>query len=264
MTFNPGVEAAHAAELNEARAGLQQIVARVADSPANWSVAAAYGDPAAHILQMIEHQGIDLVVMTTHGRGALGRALFGSVADRIVRAAPVPVLLIRPDVAAPEKMNIRRLLVPLDGSELAEAALPAASALAKRLEVPVHLVRATNSMATLATLSGSTPFPVNPPADVYERLASDLDNSARAYLADVATRLRGEGIEVSVEVRDGSPYTEILDAVHPGDVLVMTSHGRGGVMRWLLGSVAEKLVREAPAPILLVPSAERGAANAGG
>ncbi len=265
-TLNPGAEAPHAAELNAARAELQQIASRDADTRLTWNVAAAYGDPADQILQMVSHNHIDLIAMTTHGRGALGRTLFGSVADRIVRTASVPVLLIRPGTTAPapEPVAIARLLVPLDGSDLAESALPVAAELAKRLAIPIHLIRATNAAMTLATLSGSSPFPVNPPADVYDRLTTDLNQAATSYLDGVVKRLRAPGVDATFQVLDGSPYAEILGAVKPGDVLVMTSHGHGGVMRWLMGSVAEKLVREAPAPVLLVPAAGRGAATSPG
>ena len=262
-TPNPGQEAAYATELNAARAALQQIVAQRPDSPANWTVEVALGDPATQILQTIAQRGADLVAMTTHGRGTLGRFVFGSVADRIVRTSPVPVLLVRPALtAATEGSVLARLLVPLDGSERAEAALPVAKGLAQRLAVPIQLVRATNSAQVLATLGGSGPFPATPPADIYDRLGNDLENEATTYLSGVAKDLRAEGIDARWEVGLGSPYAEIANAIKPGDLLVMTSHGRGGVMRWLLGSVAEKLVREAPAPVLLVPAANRGTAAA--
>lgn len=260
-TPNPGQEAAYAGELNAARAALQQIVTQQPDSGTTWSAEVALGDPASQILQTIAQRKPDLVVMATHGRGAFGRAIFGSVADRIVRASPVPVLLVRPALTpAPGTAAMARLLVPLDGSDLAEAALPVATALARRLGVPVHLVRATNSAKVLATLGGSGPFPVAPSAAIYEQLGSDLERETTTYLTGIATGLQAEGIAATWEVRDGSPYAEIANAIKPGDLLVMTSHGRGGVMRWLLGSVAEKLVRDAPAPVLLVPAANRGRA----
>lgn len=259
-THKPEREAAYAAELISARAALQQIVAQKLETPQTWSVEVALGDPASQILQTIAHRGPDLVVMSTNGRGALGRFVFGSVADRIVRTSPVPVLLVRPaaDAPAAEGGHVTRLLVPLDGSALAEAALPVATTLAQRLGVPIHLVRATNSAMVLATLGGGAPFPAAPPADVYDQLGSDLEREATTYLGGVAKGLQADGIAASWEVGAGSPYAEIEDAVTPGDLLVMTSHGRGGVMRWLLGSVAEKLVRDAPAPVLLVPAANRG------
>ncbi|MCA9878119.1 MAG: universal stress protein [Thermomicrobiales bacterium] len=251
----PAPEATRNADLSAVQADLDRIGARIGDSQVTWSAEVVEGDPATQLLQAIARRGVDLVVMTTHGRGALGRAVFGSVADRVVRTSPVPVLLVRPTAAdqAPATATIRRLLVPLDGSVLAEAALT----LARRLQIPVHLVRATNTAMVLATLS-SGPFPVAPPADIYDRLTTDLEGAAATYLNDVATRLQGEGLAATWEVRGGSPYDEIADASQPGDLLVLTSHGRGGVMRWLLGSVAEKLVREAPVPVLLVPAANRG------
>lgn len=255
----PGTDAAHTADLNAARAALHQLVVRADDPRVTWSIAATQGDPAAQILQAVAQQQIDLIAMTTHGRGALGRALFGSVADRIVRTSPVPVLLARPGLTAPGTAAITRLLVPLDGSDRAEAALPVASALAQRLGIPIQLIRATNATMTLASLAGSGPFPVAPPANVYDQLATDLADGASTYLRSVTERLQQDGIAAGWEVRDGSPYTEIASAITPGDLLVMTSHGRSGMMRWLLGSVAEKLVRDAPAPVLLVPATERGA-----
>ena len=259
-TPNSGQEAAYATELNTARAALQQIVAQKPETPQTWSVEVALGDPASQILRTIAHRGPDLVVMSTNGRGALGRLVFGSVADRIVRNSPAPVLLVRPAATAPaaEGGPVTRLLVPLDGSVLAEAALPVATTLAQRLGVPIHLVRATNSAKVLATLGGGAPFPAAPPADVYDQLGSDLEREATTYLGGVAKGLQADGIAASWEVGVGAPYAEIADAITPGDLLVMTSHGRGGVMRWLLGSVAEKLVRDAPAPVLLVPAANRG------
>lgn len=265
--WTPGAEqeAAYAAELNAARAALQQVVTQQPDSGTTWSVEVALGDPASQILQAIAQRQPDLVVMATHGRGAFGRTLFGSVADRIVRNSPAPVLLVRPgSTPAPERAAIARLLVPLDGSALAEAALPVATALARSLGVPIHVVRATNSAKVLATLGGGGPFPAAPPAAIYEQLGTDLENDATTYLSGVATGLQAEGIAATWEVRDGSPYAEIASAVKPGDLLVMTSHGRSGVMRWLLGSVAEKLVRDAPAPVLLVPATGRGRAEGDG
>lgn len=264
-TVSPGQEAPYAGELHAARAGLHQVIARTGDPRLTWSIAVAQGDPAALILKAIAQQDIGLVVMSTHGRGAFGRAIFGSVADRLVRTSPIPVLLVRPDMAATESgpVAIDRILVPLDGSELSEAALPVATELAQLLGIPVQLIRATNSTSVLATFGGSGPFFVAPPVDVYEQMATELEDTATAYLSEIATRLRDEGVDASWEVRDGSPYAEIVNAVQPGDLLVMTSHGRGGVMRWLLGSVAEKLVRDAPAPVLLVPAADRGTEPAG-
>jgi nucleotide-binding universal stress UspA family protein len=222
------------------------------------------GDPASQILQAVARHQVDLVSMTTHGRGAAGRATYGSVADRVARESPVPVLMIRPDACAHEPPLIRRLLVPLDGSTLAEAALPLAGETAKRLGVPVHLVQAVDTAAALASLSGEGLFAISPSGEVYQQMVDALQQGAQQTLQGAAAQLQGEGVAASREVLSGSPYLAIAEATKPGDVIVMTSHGRSGVLRWLLGSVAEKLVREAPVPVLLVPTPGRGARKVAG
>lgn len=258
--LQPAQDAARLMDVDAVQASLKQIAERASDARLKWTVQVSEGDPTAEMLRTIERQGVDLVAMSTHGRGSIGRVVFGSVADRVARTSPVPVLLIRPDLTAavPDAVEIRRLLVPLDGSDLAEEALPLAAELAQRLAIPIHLLRAIDAASVLASLSGGSFFPVTPPQGVYDQLIKDLDDSARAYLTGVATRLQAQGVDVSWDVLDGSPYFEIANAIQPDDLVVITSHGRGGIMRWLLGSVAEKLVREAPAPILLVPAADRG------
>ena len=113
----------------------------------------AIGDPAEEILRVATQMGAGMIVMTTRGRGAVGRWAFGSVADRVARTAPVPVLVVRPreDVGEAGSGTIRRLVVPLDGSPLAEAAVSFAQFLAKDLTVPVHLVTAIDVASLVPT-----------------------------------------------------------------------------------------------------------------
>ena len=214
----------------------------------------ARGNPAEEILRVAAEQEVDSIAMTTHGRGALGRWLFGSVADRVARSSPVPVLLVRPREGEPRPVTIRRLVVPLDGSALAEEALPTARVLAKRLGVPIHLITVIDMMRLIPTELGPV---VAFDATVYEETLVQLDAGAMALLNDVSERLERQGLPTSSEVAHGSPFMTIVEAVHDGDLIVMTSHGRSGVRRWLLGSVAEKLVREAPTPVVLVPVSTR-------
>ena len=239
---------------HQAREYLQKPEAtlRGAQTPVRLEV--ARGDPAVEILRVAAEQGVALIAMTTHGRGALERLVFGSVADRVARSSPVPVLLVRPSDREPQPVVIRRLVVPLDGSPLAEEALPPAETLAKRLGVPIHLITVIDIMRLIPVEVGPV---VAFDAAVYEETLSQLDAGAAALLDDVSERLKREGLCSSSAVAHGSPYSTIADAVHDGDLIVMTSHGRSGVRRWLLGSVAEKLVREAPVPVVLVPVAAR-------
>ena len=179
------------AELAVARQTLEAAVARLAAKPERWSVGVARGDAAEQILHAIEERDADLVVMTTHGRGALGRAVYGSVADRIARFSPVPVLLVRPgpDAEAEPAADIARLVLPLDGSDLAEAALPLAVELAKRRGVPVHLVRAVGLASALAPFAYGGVLAVSAPSEVYEQVAEGIENQSQLQM------LRNQGCD---------------------------------------------------------------------
>jgi nucleotide-binding universal stress UspA family protein len=252
--------APESAEIAAVQAELERVKARVGDTPVRWTTDVTSGDPAGEILEAIARHRIDLVAMTTHGRGALGRVAFGSVADRVSRESPVPVLLVRADSDGlpPTTADFRRLVVPLDGSALAEASLPPVVDLAKHLGIPVHLVRALNLAAVLTPLVAEAGPLVLPSPEASEQMREAVEPDARDYLTSVTTRLADEGVSATWSVLEGSPFYAIAEATKTGDLLVTTSHGRSGVLRWLLGSVAEKLVREAPVPVLLVPSASRG------
>lgn len=185
---------------------------------------------AGHPADVIVDAAADanLVAMSTRGAGAGGRLLFGSVADLVSRHSPVPALLIRGGVS-PSEAAFRRIVVPLDGSVTAERALPLAMTFASSLKCPLHLVS------------------VDETAD-----GAMADGTYRAYLERQATSVIANGIDVSVEQRTGSPAAELLAIVAQGDLLVLTTHGRGAAKRWQIGSVAEKLLRQATAPVALV------------
>lgn len=214
------------------------------------------GEPSEAVAAHVEASGADLIVMSTHGRGGMARAWLGSVADRLVRHVTVPVLLVRPGEGpasgpasspAPGR-TIRRLLVPLDGSELAEAALePAAGVIAR-----------TGGALVLAQVTG-TALPIGSPYPpeagvVLEEHADEQVQEARRYLDGVAARLRDGGVEVAdVVVRDGATSATILDiARESADAIAMATHGRGGLRRWILGSVSDKVLRGGDLPVLLV------------
>jgi nucleotide-binding universal stress UspA family protein len=214
----------------------------------------AVGDPAEQILRVAKDLNVGLIVMTTHGRGALGRWAFGSVADAVTRTSPVPVFVVRPrDGDIEITPVVQRVVVPLDGSPIAEEALPTATSLAQRLHVPVHLVTAIDVTRLLPVEMMPT---VAFDAALYEETLAQLEADATAWLTQTAEQLQHEGVATTWAIVHGSPFLAISDAVKPGDVIVMTSHGRSGAKRWLLGSVAEKLIREGPVPVVLVPAGE--------
>ena len=147
-----------------------------------------------------------------------------------------------------------RIVVPLDGSALAETALPPAADLAETAEVSVHLVRVLD-FGLVAKLAG---YPVH---DAYAELTAiqeslqDEYNAAAAYLAHIQNTLTRRGLVVTTAVRWGRPVAEILAATRPGDVVIIATHGRGGLGRWFLGSVAEGVARRSTVPVMLVPVA---------
>jgi nucleotide-binding universal stress UspA family protein len=238
-------EAWRATREAEARAYLEQVGERLRQQGRTVEYDFAFGDPADWIIAFAGDA--DLIVMATHGRGGAERVLFGSVADRVARHAPVSTLLVRGLDAAAGAPQVARVIVPLDGSTLADRALPVAAAVARDLGVPIHLLRVLDDDLVRASVEAGIAA-----AATYARSRDDARREAREDLEARAQTLRNQDITASIELLTGSPAGALLDAIAPADLVVMTTHGRSGVRRWLLGSVADKLVREAGAPVLLV------------
>ena len=190
----------------------------------------------------------DLVVMATHARGALGRLWHGSVADHVVRHAGVPVLLIPPGAREGRRSPqlARGILVALDLSSESQAILTPVAALARLTGAPLTLVHVV--VDPILEMS-RYPMPLGESPSVEERSAE-----AERHLAAVAAGLRDQGLTVSVEVKQGIDPAWILgDAlrVTDFDLLAMTTHGRGGLRRLWMGSVASKVLEDATKPLLL-------------
>jgi nucleotide-binding universal stress UspA family protein len=196
--------------------------------------------------------GIDLIVMTTHGRTGLGRAWMGSVADGLLRSVKVPVLLLRPqqgdDGPEVELFHARRVLIPLDGSQLAEQAIESAVELG-------WLTGAHYTLLHVVTPSppGGYPALVTEPLDVSE--IERLRAESLEYLEGVAERLRGLGLFVDTVVVT-HPSTEagiVQEAIAcDADMIAMVTHGRGGWKRFVLGSVAQGVLHRSPVPVLVL------------
>ncbi len=188
-------------------------------------------------------EGVDLVLIATHGRSGISRWWLGSVADKVVRDITCPVLLIGPNVAqdlTPSKIN--RILLPLDGSEQAEEAIP----------VCTWLAGLTNSEIEAVRCMSLTPVAYDPSMSIYSAdLIDTLEEAVREYLAGVQARLAGQKATTTMLVGGaGEMLTQHLEA-HPAGLVVMTSHGRSGVRRVALGSVTDRLLH-GPAPVLVV------------
>jgi nucleotide-binding universal stress UspA family protein len=192
----------------------------------------------------------DLLAMATHARGGLDRWMHGSVADGVVRGATTPVLLVRAAPSGPPALDEgfpRRVLVPLDGSELAEHVLPLAMDLASSAGATLVLMRGTNWAAVSA---GINAYPVGGASPYLFDMASE---AAHDYLRVLAQRLGRAGVRVVTDVRVEPPADGILAAVadQHADLIVMSTHGRGGLGRWVHGSVADQVLHQATVPIIV-------------
>ena len=210
------------------------------------------GDPAEEIVGHAEREEIDLIAMATRGRSGLVRGLLGSVTDRVIHGTTVPVLIVRPETAAElggEAPNIGQVVVPLDGSEFAEAALPLGQALAKALSARIVLMR---SVRYPVAYSAAADPPVEP-AEVVS--VEELEQDARDYLAPVSERVESDGLPVETRVGSGHPRGQLVALAEefPESIIVMTTHGASGIKRWVLGSVADGVIRTAPVPTLIIP-----------
>jgi nucleotide-binding universal stress UspA family protein len=209
------------------------------------------GNPAVEILDFAEETNCDLIALS--GRGASGEGLWslGSVAAKVLQASSIPILLVKKpadNFAPDEKRLVNTILVPLDGSELGEAALSVATELAKVLETKIVLLQVMEPVRTLIkedTVTG------HERAAEYEKL---LSHSILGYLKKTKDIVQKSVPEVSVLVREGSPAGQIIDysATNAIDLIAMSTHGRSGIGRWPLGSVTDKVLLVGEKPVLVV------------
>jgi nucleotide-binding universal stress UspA family protein len=195
-----------------------------------------------------------LITMATHGRSGINRWVLGSVAEKVLRATNNPLLLVRAaeQATSGEEARLTSVIVPLDGSELAESVLPAVSELAKRLDLEIILFRAFN-----------IPYSVYAGADGYyavnfDQLIAEIKDEATSYLEKKTEELKRKGFEkVSFLVKEGLSADEIISFGRqtPDNLIAMCTHGRSGVKRWVLGSVTENVVRHCGDPVLVIRAA---------
>ena len=222
-------------------------------------------EPADEITSYARTHGIDLIVMGTHGRGRMAHLLLGSVAEKVARTAPCPVLTMREAAPAPGKEGLR-ILVPTDFSACSDAALGCAKRLAARLRGSIRLMHVMEHSA-VGTSLGSEMFIPEPPEIRAERVANARIQLSRRILADSRSR-----VKVTSDVVFGPSGATI--AAYAGDngfdLIIMGTRGRTGLAHLLMGSVAESVIRTAPCPVLTVksstaarvPAADAGAAYA--
>jgi nucleotide-binding universal stress UspA family protein len=248
-------------ETDQARRSLERIAPELASAGLQVDVVVRVGDPAREILDQVQMQNADLIVMRTHGRAGLPRAVLGSVTERVVADSPVPVVVLRP--GGRRVSALKTLLVPIDGSPGGAVALGRAVELAEASGATIRLLQVvvpipSQAYSNWGMLGGGVYID---PAWDEEALAS-----AQIYVQSLVRRLRERGLSADGDARIESsvPQTIVDFSESVGaDLIVMSTDALTGAARAVLGSVADEVVREAGCPVLLVRrrDAQAGAAQ---
>ena len=237
---------------------LDELASPLKEAGVDASCGIREGDAAVQIVKEAERKPGTLIAMSTHGRSGIARWVFGSVTDRVLHTTTSPLLVVRsheeenafPDTA------LKTVIVPLDGSDMAEQVLPHVAALAKAAALKVVLLRVIPTIAYAYAYSD-----VSYSSRVNDDLLSSLEEEAASYLNEVRERLLKQGV-ATVEERmlRGQPGGSIVDTAldTPDHLVAMTTHGRSGLGRWVMGSVADRVVRHSGGPVLVIRANEDG------
>lgn len=250
------VSALAARDRADAKAYFRDLSGRIPADRVRMTALVREGHPAELILREARERKATMIAMTTHGRTGLARWALGSVAEKVVRGADIPVLLARAGRAeqagwthAPaEETPFRRILLPTDGSEAAEAVFPAVAALAGEVQAQVAALHVAPA-PSYAEFGGT---PIGGTAAAAEKVAATLASK----LADLKIKTRVIGAV-------GDPAGMILETAASigADLIAMSTHGRTGLARLGFGSVAERVLREASVPMLIMKAAPAPAAR---
>ena len=210
-----------------------------------------FGRPAGEITRLAEN-GFSLIAMPTHARGAIQRGLLGSVTDEVIRRSGIPIVTAVPGSLDQLSERLKTLIVPLDGSSTAESALGPAGDLASSLDLKVILVRAASHAGAHTPVSAAF-LSVADDVDVEEM----SDHTMKPYLDDRAQALSEREITVETDILRGSAAYRIAELAHktPGSMVVMTTHGRSGFRRLVIGSVTDGVIRNSGRPVMVIPPA---------
>lgn len=237
----------------EAEAGryLDGVAAGMRAENVATSTVVRVGPAAEAIVDLAAELKPATIVMATHGYSGAARWSHGSIAERVLRSASVPVLMIPAGRAGElaEDRPFRRILVPLDGSATAERALEPAIRIARAAHAEMTLLR-VSIIHTTGEFAGDLLLPL-------EGSLQTANNLAQTYLKGVAQGLAERHVWVSTVVEMGPVVESILDysANHEVDLIAMCTHGQTGLTRWALGRVADRILRHGGVPILLVRAA---------
>jgi nucleotide-binding universal stress UspA family protein len=245
----------HLTTQDEAQAYLHEIAHRLEEQGTSVEFhahEAPEGDVARSIADHAGEERADLIVLCTHGRGRVRSLIFGSIAQQVLRSGTTPVLLAR--VArkdTPLTFRPRVILVPLDGTTGAEAALGPAQDLASRLGAGLHLVMV---VPTLSTVRGDRAATATLLPHATEVMLELEERDAATYLQQMADRVRTPSIQVTTEIRRGNTTTELVEETTEPEVglVVIATHGKSGLQAIWAGSVTARVLGHTHAPVLLL------------
>lgn len=210
------------------------------------------GSPAIEILRFATSSNADLIAMTSRGASAEGPWLLGSIAAKVLRASGRPVLLIRAPAsseALKENRLFKKIMLPLDGSKLGEAAIPYAVSLAQMLDAELVLFRAVEP-----PLSAYTGTHMEISYELMIEYERSLKPTVIEYLERIKSSVKDRNLNVSTVSDLGIPADQILDYAKANDIslITMSTHGRSGIGRWVFGSVTDKVLHAGDTPVLAV------------
>jgi nucleotide-binding universal stress UspA family protein len=246
-TLSAPTDAAGLALKQAAQEALDAVAASLAADAVRVATRVVDGQAETHILEATADEDVRLVVMSTHGRGGLGRFIYGSVADTVLRHTPVPVLIVPPHGLERWPADERiKILVPLDGSELSASVLSPACELADVLGGSLLLLTLVESSRFASYSAG---YVYGEPDENDEDLVA-----AHAQLEDVAAGLRTRTRPVEVKALFGTPFFDVAAIARDvgAHAIAIATHGRGGLGRALLGSVATATLQRSDVPLLIV------------
>lgn len=200
--------------------------------------------PAKSILALAEQTLVDLIAMSTHGRTGLRRVLMGSVADEVVCHARPPIFLTPATLTVKPESAPRTILLPLDGTPLAEAAIPIAQQFAQNTGATLCLIRTIESNYSEYEQQANQAVTVE----------QTVIQQATSYLEQIQLRLQLANVASCYQIASGDPATAIIRAMHmeKADLVVMSTHGRSGMERIIHGSVTRKIIGKTICPLVLI------------
>jgi nucleotide-binding universal stress UspA family protein len=217
---------------------MQNVAGRLSSQGARVLSRVVEGPAANAILDAARKEGASLIAMSTHGRTGLARWVFGSVTEKVLRASPVPVLAVPSFTGSggdafatgPRELPFRKILVPIAPADLSLGIVPPVLEFARLFGAHVHLLNVCEG----------------------PECAVAVPQMTRAF-----EQLRDGGVSVEPLMKQGDPAVQILESCQEkaSDLVAMTTHGHSGVSRWVLGSVAEKVLRASRVPLLVVRTA---------